>query len=44
MGVLIEAIDLSPKDTHWEFETPNGMRFKRQKNQNVNIEFNIARF
>lgn len=32
MGILLEAIDLDCKDTHWEFETPNGMRFKRQKN------------
>jgi len=44
MGILIEALDLNNKDTHWEFETPNGMKFKRQRNQNVNIEFNIVRF
>ena len=33
MGFLIDEIDFANTDSHWNFHTPNGMRFARQKNE-----------
>lgn len=32
-GLMIDEIDFSNADSHWVFQTPNGMRFSRQPNK-----------
>lgn len=32
-GLMIEAAEMVNSDSHWVFQTPNGMKFNRAKNK-----------
>ena len=42
MGVTIKSIKLGNATTHWQFDTPYSMQFKRIANKHVNKEFDIV--
>ena len=41
MGFSLEEINFDNTDSHWRFHTPNGMKFKREKNRYTNKELDL---
>jgi hypothetical protein len=32
-GLMVDAAEMVNSDSHWVFQTPNGMKFNRAKNK-----------